>query len=301
MGLVGLAPIFVSGQGAVASGPALAIGLGGVLLGFRAFHKLTAGVWSLAGAAIAWRQTAPVFLAATRQKPLAVASASTTGSAALVLDATDLRFTHAGRNEPVLRGCTLSLTAGERIILQGPSGCGKSTLASILAGLRTPQSGLLLADGLDRHTLGLDRWRRRVVLVPQFHENHVALATVAFNLLMGAEWPARREDFARADRVLRELGLGDTLDRMPSGLLQTIVDLQQFGQLWRIGVKTAAAYQSLDRPQNGDQRTILIARTKIDRFRTRLDLALYPEPRWTCHRGTLGIDWLRVRVHRAAS
>ena len=108
------------------------------------------------------------------------------------------------------------------MILQGPSGSGKSTLASVLAGLRPPQSGLLLADGLDRHTLGLDGWRKRVVLVPQFHENHLALGSLAFNVLMGAEWPASEEEFARAERVLRELGLGATLDRMPSGMLQTV-------------------------------------------------------------------------------
>ena len=223
VGLCGLAPTFVFGAGGSASPTALAIGLGGILLGFKAFHRLTAGVWSLAGAAIAWRQTAPIFDAATRRRSEPVATVSTTDSTtSMVLDATDLRFTHTGRNQPVLRGCTLSLAAGERVILQGPSGCGKSTLASLLAGLRTPQSGLLLADGLDRHTLGLDGWRRRVVLVPQFHENHLALGSVAFNLLMGAEWPAREADFTRAERVLRDLGLGDTLDRMPSGLLQTI-------------------------------------------------------------------------------
>ena len=201
VGLCGLAPTFVSGEGGTASPTALAIGLGGILLGFKAFHRLTAGVWSLAGAAIAWRQTAPIFAAATRRRSEPVATVSTTDSkTAMALDATDLRFTHTGRNQPVLRGCTLSLSAGERVILQGPSGCGKSTLASLLAGLRMPQSGLLLADGLDRHTLGLDGWRRRVVLVPQFHENHLALGSVAFNLLMGAEWP-RAKRTSRAPSV----------------------------------------------------------------------------------------------------
>jgi ATP-binding cassette subfamily B protein len=60
------------------------------------------------------------------------------------------------------------------------------------------------------------------VLVPQFHENHLVLGSVAFNVLMGVEWPPSQENFDRADAVLRELGLGPTLDRMPSGLLQTI-------------------------------------------------------------------------------
>jgi ATP-binding cassette subfamily B protein len=222
IGLLGLAPVFVSDAGGAAA-PALAIGLGGILLGFKAFDRFTAGIWSLAGAAIAWRQTAPVFRAAARRPSVPIASAPAADrKAPVVLEATDLQFTHVGRQQPVLRGCSLAMAAGERVILQGPSGGGKSTLASILAGLRPPQSGLLLADGLDRHTLGLDGWRNRVVLVPQFHENHLALGSLAFNVLMGTEWPASDEDFARAESVLRELGLGDTLDRMPSGLLQTV-------------------------------------------------------------------------------
>ena len=221
VGLAGLTPLFI-GQGSPES---MAVGLGGILLAFRALDRLTAGVWSLAGAAIAWRQVSPVFRAASRgtlaAAPAARPDAATTGDQP-VLEATDLRFAHSGRAEPVLQGCSLAIAAGERIILQGPSGGGKSTLASLLAGLRTPQSGLILIDGLDLHTLGLAGWRRRVVLVPQFHENHLLLGTVAFNLLMGVEWPPGEEDFVRADGVLRELGLGDTLDRMPSGLLQTI-------------------------------------------------------------------------------
>ena len=220
IGLAGLTPLFVAG-GSPAS---LAVGLGGILLAFRAFDRLTTGVWSLAGAAIAWRQTSPVFNAAGRAAigPPASESARDNAAPAATLDATDVRFTHAGRSEPVLRGCSLAIAPGDRVILQGPSGGGKSTLASVLAGLRPPQSGLLLLDGLDRHTLGLAGWRRRVVLVPQFHENHLVLGSVAFNLLMGVEWPPTEDDFRRAEAVLRELGLGSTLDRMPSGLLQTI-------------------------------------------------------------------------------
>jgi ATP-binding cassette subfamily B protein len=222
VGLCGLTPLFLAGGSAVS----MAIGLGGIVLAFRAFDRLTTGVWSLAGAAIAWQQTAPVFRAASRgsippSAPPAAASIDAASPPAS-LDATDLRFTHAGRSDPVLSGCTIAIGPGERVILQGPSGGGKSTLASLLAGLRTPQSGLLLLDGLDRHTLGPAGWRRRVVLVPQFHENHLVLGSVAFNVLMGVEWPPSEADFARADSVLRELGLGPTLDRMPSGLLQTI-------------------------------------------------------------------------------
>jgi ATP-binding cassette subfamily B protein len=220
VGLAGMTPMFVRGDSAVS----LSIALGGVLLAFRALDRLTQGIWSLAGAAIAWRQTAPVFRAAGRARVEAVAAvpSSTNGQQPAALEATDIRFSHAGRDQPVLQGCDLAIAPGERVILQGPSGGGKSTLASLLAGLRTPQSGLLMLDGLDRHTLGSDGWRRRVVLVPQFHENHLMLGSLAFNVLMGVSWPPSEADFGRAEAVLRQLGLGVTLDRMPSGLLQTV-------------------------------------------------------------------------------
>lgn len=216
-----LTPLFVQGG----SPAILAVSLGGILLAQRAFERLTGGVWSLTGALIAWRQTSVVFHAAARGKLDSVGSPprrDATTPPSTVLEATDLRFTHAGRGDPVLQGCNLRIGPGERVILQGPSGGGKSTLASLLAGLRTPQSGLVLLDGLDRHTVGFEGWRRRVVLVPQFHENHLVLGSVAFNLLMGVQWPPAPADFDRADAVLRELGLGPTLDRMPSGLLQTV-------------------------------------------------------------------------------
>jgi ATP-binding cassette subfamily B protein len=222
LALIGLSPLFVNSQSPVT----LAVALGGMLLGFKAFDRLTNGMWNLAGAAIAWRQTSPVFRAATRTSlggdSPPVAAPAGAASSVPILDATDLRFTHAGRAEPVLRGCTLSIGRGERLILQGESGGGKSTLASLLSGLRTPQSGLLLLDGVDRHTVGPSGWRRRVVLVPQFHENHVMLSTVAFNVLMGGSWPPAVDDFDRAETILRDLGLGGTLDRMPSGILQTV-------------------------------------------------------------------------------
>jgi ATP-binding cassette, subfamily B, bacterial len=224
VGLCGLTPLFVGGR----STGTLAVAAGGILLGYRALDRLTNGLWSLTGAAIAWQQTAPVFQAAGRTaqgQGLDAAAASTQTETALntpVLEATDLRFTHQGRADAVLQGCSLTLARGERLILRGESGGGKSTLAALLSGLRTPQSGLLLLNGLDAHTHGPDGWRRRVVLVPQFHENHLVLGTVAFNTLMGSEWPPAAEDFGRAETLLRELGLGATLDRMPSGVLQTI-------------------------------------------------------------------------------
>jgi ATP-binding cassette subfamily B protein len=226
VGLVGLVPAFLSGG---RGGAGLAVGVGGVLLGARGFRDLTEGLDHLAGAAIAWGRLRPLWHAAARREtighPRSAAGPpppSRANGGSPVLEARDLCFRYPDRPEPVLRGVVLRIGLGDRLLLEGPSGGGKSTLASLLAGSRVPSSGLVLLDGLDRETAGSAAWRRQVVLVPQFHENHILLGSFAFNLLMGRGWPARPADLEQAERTCRALGLGPLLDRMPAGLLQPI-------------------------------------------------------------------------------
>lgn len=131
-------------------------------------------------------------------------------------------FRHPAQAEPALLGVSLRIASRDRVLLDGAAGAGKSTLAAVLAGLRDPQGGLVLVDGLERKTVGNAAWRRRVTLAPQFHENHVRSAILAFNLLMGRRWPPRPDDLAEALEVCRELGLGRLVDRMPAGLAQMV-------------------------------------------------------------------------------
>ena len=139
-----------------------------------------------------------------------------------MLEAHNLAFRYQGRTDPVIFGCNLQIRAGDQLLLEGPSGGGKSTLASLLMGLRSPETGLLLMRGLDLATIGAQGWRRRVVAAPQFHENHVLTGSFAFNLLMGRRWPPQPGDLEEAEAVCRRLGLGDLLDRMPAGLMQMV-------------------------------------------------------------------------------
>lgn len=50
----------------------------------------------------------------------------------------------------ILDGFSLSLPDGGVTALSGPSGCGKTTLLRLLAGLLTPESGIVDAPGLAR-------------------------------------------------------------------------------------------------------------------------------------------------------
>ncbi len=225
LAVAGLIPAFVSGSGSPVS---LAISLGGILLALRALMKLIASMTSLLSAVIAWQQVTPLFKAAARSEeaasrsPLSGFAMGSADGQHTVMEAHDIVFRYRERGEPVLKGCNLEIRAGDRLLLRGSSGGGKSTFASLMTGLRTPESGLMLLGGLDYRTLGSAGWRQRVVCAPQFHENHVLTGTFAFNLLMGRGWPPTAKDFDEAEAICRELGLGNLLNRMPAGLLQMV-------------------------------------------------------------------------------
>lgn len=223
-GLAGLAPAFVSGG---ATPGMLAISLGGIMVAQRALGGISGGLAGIARASIAWSQVGEFFHAARAEdapQPFLtfgqMGGASTTTDQSPLVEANGVAFRYDG-GEPVLRGVDLTIRRGDRILLEGVSGGGKSTLASLLAGLRAPASGLLLLNGLDRHTLG-DNWHRLATEAPQFHENHVLSGTLEFNLLMGRDWPAAPEDLMEAEALCKELGLGDLIARMPSGLMQRV-------------------------------------------------------------------------------
>lgn len=230
--LVALTPSVLDGGTTVAQ---QAITFGGILLAAAAFEKLGFAFDAAAAAWIAWRRTRPLFDVAQRSDLPAVASAKagvayrTAGFAAdvpatpmTVLRAEDVAFTHEGRIEPAVKGCTLTVARGDFVLLEGGSGSGKSTLASLLAGLRTPSAGVILAGGLDRQTLGDANWRRRIALAPQYHENHILSASLGFNLLLGRPFPHSVRDLDDARALCDELGLGPLLQRMPGGLDQMV-------------------------------------------------------------------------------
>lgn len=234
VGFMGLGYSLVFTQTSLAQ---LAIRLGGILLAQQAFNQLVAGGQSIVGALLAWRQVRPLVQAALQPEPapdpaalhlltpaqatnMATPNDNALGQSLILAREMNFRYPKQGRT--VLQNCHLQIRQGERVLLAGPSGGGKSTLTALLAGLRTPESGLLLLWGFDRQTLGAMTWRQRVVAVPQFHENHVLTETLAFNLLMGRRWPPTATDLAAAEEICHELGLGELLSRMPAGMQQMV-------------------------------------------------------------------------------
>jgi ATP-binding cassette subfamily B protein len=200
--------------------PELAAHLGLVLLAYRALRQLGSGIGQLVSARLAFEELRP--LLSSRSRPNRGRAAARFHRASALLECRDAAYHYPGRARPALQGVDLRVHRRERILLTGPSGGGKSTLGAVLSGLRRPTSGLVLLGGLDAPTLGADGWRRAVAMAPQFHDNHLFGESLAFNLLMGRQWPPAPDDLTEAESLCRELGLGPLLERMPAGLQQIV-------------------------------------------------------------------------------
>ena len=124
---------------------------------------------------------------------------------------------------PVLEDITLTMEEGDFVALMGPSGSGKSTLLNLIAGIDTPDAGLLRVGGTEITRLGeteLARWRAdNVGFIFQFY-NLMPVLTAFENI----ELPllltrlSARERREHVDLVLSLVGLSDRAEHYPSQL-----------------------------------------------------------------------------------
>lgn len=78
-----------------------------------------------------------------------------------------LVLTHSSRLATSQTPISASVPAGSLVSVVGPSGSGKSTLLRVLCGLRDPQSGSVLVDGVDLAAIDRASWQRKVAWMPQ--------------------------------------------------------------------------------------------------------------------------------------
>jgi len=75
----------------------------------------------------------------------------------LVVDGVSKSFKTQRQTVQALDNVSLNVREGEFLCLVGPSGCGKSTLLNIIAGLDSPDTGQVLADGKPVRAAGQER------------------------------------------------------------------------------------------------------------------------------------------------
>lgn len=127
----------------------------------------------------------------------------------VTLEVRNLQFAY--RDEPVLRGMTFRIAAGEKVALVGVSGGGKSTLVQLLLGLYRPAAGEILYNGVPIEQIGLETVRANLAVVLQTPA--LFNASIRENILLG-----RSENDGLCWQALEVAQLAEYVRHLPQGL-----------------------------------------------------------------------------------
>ncbi len=142
-------------------------------------------------------------------------AAESTPDARVVFDDVSIEYASPGQ-PPVLavERANLSVGASEFVSIVGPSGCGKSTLLKSAIGLLAPSGGQIRLDG--QPLTGIPR---QVGMMFQ-SDTLLPWATARQNVTLALQLAGVSKDRrrARAEELLRLVGLQDFMDRHPAAL-----------------------------------------------------------------------------------
>jgi multiple sugar transport system ATP-binding protein len=171
-----------------------------------------------------------------------------------------------GGGRVAVAGATFAADDAELVVLLGPSGCGKSTLLRIIAGLETPDAGIVrIGDRIVNDLAPKDRDIAMVFQSYALYPHMTVEENLGFSLrLRGLP---RSQRAARVREVAEHLSLGELLDRLPRQL--------SGGQRQRVALGRALVREPqvflLDEPlSNLDARLRMAMRTEIARLHRRL-------------------------------
>jgi phospholipid/cholesterol/gamma-HCH transport system ATP-binding protein len=138
-----------------------------------------------------------------------------------VLELENVELSLSGKE--ILRGVTLRVEEGERLVVLGESGGGKSTILRVILGMLRPTGGSVKFRG--RELTRLRRWklnliRQRIGMVYQYSAL-ISSLNVRENLalpLLELTRKKRQEIDAEVDAKLEMVGMGGTQDKLPGEL-----------------------------------------------------------------------------------
>lgn len=132
----------------------------------------------------------------------------------------DVRFEHVcfryGGRAAALTDVSFTCARGSVTALVGESGSGKSTIASLVQRLYEVDQGRILIGPQELANVDLPSLRRLVGVVPQTID--LFTGSILENLALGDSSP----DIARLMRLCTEVGLRDTIERMPQSWLTPV-------------------------------------------------------------------------------
>ena len=132
--------------------------------------------------------------------------------------APEIEFRHVsfrfdGADQDTIHDLSLRIKSGEKLALVGLNGAGKTTLVKLLCGLYRPTSGEIFFNGT-----ALADFRREdyyKLISPVFQEIRTAFFSLAETV---SGQSTANTDLKKAERCMRQAGLGDKIDALPDGI-----------------------------------------------------------------------------------
>jgi subfamily B ATP-binding cassette protein MsbA len=123
-----------------------------------------------------------------------------------------IMFRYPGQSRPALDDISLTVKAAESVALVGRNGAGKSTLLDLLLRFYAPDTGRIIAGGIDLARWHMKTWRQAVGVMSQ--EITLFNDTVAHNIAYGKPGATRAE----IEQAIRDSGAERFIGRLPGGL-----------------------------------------------------------------------------------
>ncbi|OOG74875.1 peptidase domain-containing ABC transporter [Algoriphagus sp. A40] len=114
-------------------------------------------------------------------------------------------------NEPVLKGVSLTVEAGKKVVVTGKSGSGKSSLLALFSGLYEEYEGTVSVNDLSLEYINLEKYRGIVGEILELQE--IFHGSIRENILVGRDF-----DQSHLEYILDLVGLKEYLYRLPLGL-----------------------------------------------------------------------------------
>ena len=149
----------------------------------------------------------------------------------------DITYKYPGTDKLILDKADMEVPVGKSVGIVGTSGAGKTTIVDVMLGLLKPESGKILADGVDvmEH---YPEWLKNIGYIPQ--TIFMIDSTIRKNVAFG--YPDEEIDDARVWNALKEASLDEFVRSLPEGLDTKIGERGirlSGGQKQRIGIAMA--------------------------------------------------------------
>ena len=125
----------------------------------------------------------------------------------------NVSFKYKGQEKYALKNLNITIAAGEKLAVVGLNGAGKSTFIKLLLRLYDVTEGRILMNGTDIRRF--DRAEYYRLFSPAFQDVTVFAFPMAENVSMS---PPDETDKNKAEKCVREAGLGDKMDKLEKGI-----------------------------------------------------------------------------------